>query len=145
MTNTEIIPQQYWNFGRKGVQSYIDTLLRNWPTDMYFCGLCKNILISNKKLLLTPKDNPVRETDKLWNNTLITGKSSWDSFTVLFAVKPQYFKIDSTGCLMQNNKFQTYWNKEINNPKQFRIISSKLSNVRLQKMPENLISDPPLK
>lgn len=145
MTYAGVIPQRDWNFGRNSVQPYIDTLLRNWPTDVYFCGLGKNILTGNKKLSLTPKNNPVREAYKLWNNALITGRPSWDPITVLFAIRPQYFRIDSTGCLMQNSNFQTYWNKNIHNPKQFKVISSKLSNARLQIMLENLISDSPLK
>lgn len=145
MTYTGTIPKRDWNFGRNGVQYYIHTLLKNWPTKVYFCGLGANIITGNKKLPLTPFYNPVRKAYKLWNNAIVTGRPSWDPITVLFAVRPQYFKIDSIGSLEQNDKFQTFWNKKINNPKQFKVISSKLNNSVLQNMIEDLMSEPPFK
>ena len=145
MTRIGTKPGQDWNFGRNGVQYCIDTLLKNWPTDAYFCSIGKEIITGNKKLPLTPMNNPVREAYKLWNNALKTGRYSWDQATVLYSVRPQYYKIDSGGTLEQNDKFQTYWNTKVNNPKHHRIISLNISNNQLQSIIEDLMSEPPYK
>lgn len=145
MTGTKTIPARDWNFGMNGVEYYIHDLLKNWPTDAYFSSIGKEIITGNKKLPLTPMNNPVREAYKLWNNALSNGRYSWDQVAILYAVRPKYFKIDSFGTLEQNDKFQTYWNSKVNNPKHHRIISLKISNARAEKIIEDLMSELPSK
>ncbi len=144
MTHTGNAPVKDWNFGMNGAAVHIKGLLKEWPARVYFSGSGDDIITGNKKLPSTPVNNPVRKAYGLWNNALTTGRSSWDQLAVLFAVRPYYFKIDSSGTLEQNNKFETYWNSQVDNPKHYRIIPAK-SNVELETIIEDLMSEQPLK
>ncbi len=140
MTYTGNSPVKDWNFGMNGAAVYIKELLKEWPSKVYFSGE-GGIITGNKKLPSTPLNNPVRKAYELWNNALTTGRSSWDQLAVLFAVRPFYFTTDSLGTLEQNNKIETYWNLQVNNPKHFKIIPSK-TNIELQTIIEDLMSEP---
>ncbi len=142
MTYTGNSPVKDWNFGMNGAAVYIKELLKEWPSKVYFSGEGESIITGNKKLPSTPLNNPVRKAYELWNNALITGRSSWDQLAVLFAVRPYYFKIESAGTLEQNNKFETYWNLQVDNPKHFKTIPSK-TNIELETIIEDLMSEPP--
>lgn len=144
MTYTGNSPVKDWNFGMNGAAVHIKELLKEWPTRVYFSSAGHDIITGNKKLPSTPVNNPVRKAYELWNNALTTGRSSWDQLTVLFAVRPYYFKIDSLGTLEQNNKFETYWNSQVNNAKHHKIIPAK-SKIELETIIEDLMSEPPSK
>lgn len=143
MTHTNTEPHQDWNFGRNGAQNYIQELLKKWPADVYFSGEGSDILTGNKKLPSTPKNNPVRKAYELWNNALEDGRSSWDQLAVLFAVRPEYFQINSDGSLQQNNESKTFWNTRSDNSKHYKVIP-KIEKTALENTIEELMSQAPL-
>jgi hypothetical protein len=144
MAYTGNSPVKDWNFGMNGAAVYIRELLKEWPSKVYFSGEGEAIITGNKKLPSTAVNNPVRKAYQLWNNALNTGRSSWDQLAVLFAVRPFYFTIDSVGTFEQNNKLETYWNSQVDNPKHYKIIPSK-TNIELETIIEDLMSEPPSK
>jgi len=94
MTLTDSIPFNDWNFGRNGTAPYIDELLKLWPAKIFFSGAGENIITGNKKLPGTSDQSPVKKAYELWgNNALKNGRSSWDQIAVLFAARPEYFKV----------------------------------------------------
>lgn len=142
MTHTSEDPQNDWNFGKNGTAPYITGLLRVWPTDVYFSGEGKNIITGNKKLPLTPPNNPVRKAYELWgNNALKNGRSSWDQIAVLFAGKPNLFTA-TAGRLEQNRKLETWWTNGEQNAGHYKIIP-KLNKDELEQIIEDLMSSPP--
>ncbi|GAA4310533.1 hypothetical protein GCM10023143_19050 [Compostibacter hankyongensis] len=143
MTGTSEKPNRDWNFGRNGAEYYIDTLLKHWPADAYFCTLGREVVTGNKKLPATPADNPVRKAYALWNDALSHGRYSWDQIAVLFAVRPQYFRVDSSGALEQNKALQTYWNPRGHNPKHHRVLAPVAGNSALADTIETLMSEAP--
>lgn len=136
-------PQRDWNFGRNGAENAIDTVLRGWPTPRYFCSLGKTIITGNRRLPKTSQDNPVREAYRLWNNALQTGRYSWDPLTVLFAIRPAYFRVDTLGELVQNDEFQTWWNKEHDKSGEYRVTSFVMSRDSMENIVEGLMSASP--
>jgi hypothetical protein len=137
-------PVRDWNFGRNGAEHYADKLLKEWPTPIYISGAGTDIITGNRKLPLTPSNNPVRKAYALWNNALIHGRSSWDQIAVLFAVRPFYFATDSQGALEKNTRSETYWNREAPDGKHHRVIPKK-SNSELEAIIEDLMSELPAK
>jgi hypothetical protein len=133
-----------WNFGRNGAELYVEPLLKEWPKHVYLSGAGTNVITGNRKLPSTPSDNPVRKAYELWNHALTNGRSSWDQIAVLFAAKPWCFISDSAGSLMKNNKSETYWNADVDNPKHYRV-TPKLTDAELAAMIEDLMSEPPAK
>jgi len=142
MTITNNYPYQDWNFGRNGAQLYINQLLDQWPTDVYFSGSGENIITGNRNLPNTPDKNPVKLAFKLWNNALQKGRSSWDQIAVLFAVRPQYFKVDSIGSLRQNEQYQTFWDSKMNRKTHYKVILN-LDNEEIEDIIENLMGELP--
>lgn len=128
-----------------GVEAHIDTLWDHWPTDVYFCGLGREIITGNRKLPEADANDPVREAFARWSHALRDGRYSWDPVTVLFAVEPSLFVVDSVGSLVQNARFLTYWDPEQHRPGRFRVASARISSPELQERIETLISVPPLK
>ncbi len=143
MTQTDTIPFQDWNFGKNGTAPYVKYLLENWPGKVYFSGAGKTILTGHRKLPLSADTNPVKKAYELWgNNALLNGRSSWDQVAVLFAARPQYFHVDSQGSLLQNDKYETYWDTASDRPGHFRIIPA-LDDREMERIIEDLMSEPP--
>jgi hypothetical protein len=143
MAYTGTSPHRDWNFGRNGAERYVQALLKEWPTDLFISGAGSKVITGNKKLPSTPANNPVRKAYEWWNNALAEGRSSWDQIAVLFAARPFYFKSDSHGVLVKNERYETYWNPNTNNPKHHRIIPLK-SDLELEGIIEDLMSEPPV-
>jgi inosine-uridine nucleoside N-ribohydrolase len=135
-------PKADWNFGSNGAEFCTREFLEKWPTPIYFSDAGSKILTGNHQLASTPRENPVREAYRLFQNSLLKGRPSWDLIAVLCAVRPDYFHIESVGCLEQNQKFQTFWNPAKNNPLHHRV-RPKISDSQLQSIIENLMSEPP--
>lgn len=142
MTHTGNSPEKDWNFGSNGAEVYIKELLKNWPTRVYFSGEGHEIITGNRKLHLTPVNNPVRRAYELWYKAYTTGRPSWDQLAVLFAIRSHYFKLESFGTLEQNDKLEAYWNSQSDNPNHYKIIPIK-SKIELETIIEDLMSEPP--
>ena len=143
MTHTDTTPFQDWNFGKNGTAPYIKHLLDNWPGKVYFSGAGKTILTGHRKLPLSPDTNPVKKAYEIWRiNALIEGRSSWDQVAVLFAARPQYFHVDPQGSLVQNDRYETYWDTASDRPDHFRIIPA-LDDREMERIIEDLMSEPP--
>lgn len=143
MTYAGETPTADWNLGHNGAQFYAGEFLTNWPKPIYFSDAGEAILTGNKKLPSTPLNNPVREAFRLFQNSLVKGRPSWDETAVLFAIRPEYFKIESEGSLEQNEKLQTFWNRSGKNSLHYRV-RPKISNSELQSIIEELMSEAPL-
>ncbi|SDU29394.1 hypothetical protein SAMN05444156_3120 [Verrucomicrobium sp. GAS474] len=77
-----------WNFGRNGAAAYSASLVEGWPTPIVFSGYEIGLpLRTGPGLRETPPGNPVRESYRLWENALETGRSSWDQTAILCAVR----------------------------------------------------------
>jgi hypothetical protein len=142
MTYTGERPVADWNFGRNGAAVYTREFLQNWPHPIFFSGAGKDILTGNKKLSATPLDNPVREAYRLFQNSLVKGRPSWDPIAALFAARPKYFEVDAHGSLEQNRDLQTFWNTNAINPRHYRV-KPRLGNSEMEQIIEDLISAPP--
>jgi hypothetical protein len=143
MTYVGETPIADWNLGHNGAQFYTREFLTKWPKPIYFSDVGEAILTGNKKLPSTPMNNPVREAFRLFQNSLVKGRPSWDEIALLFAVRPEYFTVESQGSLEQNEKLQTFWNPSKNNPLHHRV-RPKISNSELQSIIEELMSEAPL-
>lgn len=143
-------PVRDWNFGRNGTEKYLPEILETWPTDLYISSAGEDIKTGNRKLPLTPVENPVRECFRLWVEpgakphapALVEGRSSWDEIAVLFAVRPQYFKVEGGGSLEQLPDFKTFWNPARNNPKRHRVML-RVPKTQIADVIEDLMSQPP--
>jgi hypothetical protein len=142
MTYAGETPTVDWNLGHNGAQFYTHEFLARWPTSIYFSDAGEMILTGNKKLPFTPVNNPVREAFRLFQNSLGKGRPSWDEIALLFAVRPEYFTIETHGSLEQNEKLQTFWNRGANNSLHHRV-RPKISNSELQAIIEELMSEAP--
>lgn len=142
MENTGTEPSNGWNFTQNGVAPYVKEILCKWPTPVYFSGYGTTVLTGNRLLPSTPPDNPVREAYRLWNNSLENGRSSWDLITVMFAVEPQLFILETNGQLVINDENKVYWDNRVNNPLHIKVTPD-LSDTALANKLEQMIADPP--
>jgi hypothetical protein len=142
MAYADTIPVRDWNFGKNGAETCIAELLKQWPTPVYLSWYGKDIITGNKKLPMTANNNPVKQAYHLWNNALVSGRSSWDQLAILFTVRPQYFAVEA-GALQQNDHYETYWKTDPKNIKQHRV-KPVLSNLELETIIEDLMAAPPL-
>jgi inosine-uridine nucleoside N-ribohydrolase len=134
-------PQLDWNTGRNGAGAYFREVFPRWPTDLYVSSAGKTILTGHRSLHSTPGGNPVREAFRLWG-ALQNGSESWDQIAVLFAVRPEYFEIDSRGSLNQTAEGKTFWDPSRDNPKHHRV-RPRLSDEQLEAIMEDLMSRSP--
>jgi hypothetical protein len=78
----------------------------------------------------------------LWgNNALKNGRSSWDQIVVLFAARPEYFKVEN-GSLIQNRSYETFWNPKLVAEKHFKITPA-LKKSEMEKIIEYLMAQEP--
>jgi hypothetical protein len=61
---------------------------------------------------------------------------------VLFAARPQYFKVDSIGSVEQTEDKSVRWNNNKNNPKHYRVLP-KISDAEMRDIIEDLMSRKP--
>ncbi|MDR0507499.1 MAG: nucleoside hydrolase [Dysgonamonadaceae bacterium] len=144
MTGTNTTPGDDWNFAQAGVAPYISDILDRLPVAHYFSGAGTSVLTGHRLLPNTPENNPVREAYRLYGASLISGRPSWDQIAVLFAIKPELFEVDSVGSLVQNERNQTYWDKNSDNPRHKKI-NPVISDQELEKLIEDRMSRSPLK
>jgi inosine-uridine nucleoside N-ribohydrolase len=142
MTHAGENPVNDWNFGHNGAAFCAGEFLQNWPKPIYFSDAGNEILTGNKLLPSTPANNPVREAYRRFQNSLVKGRPSWDPIAALFAARPEYFTVESNGELEQNEKRQTFWNREKQNPLHHRV-RPKISNEELRDLIETLMSESP--
>lgn len=131
-----------WNFGRNGAEYVVKDLLDKWPTDVFISGAGSDIITGNQKLPASGEGNPVKKAYELWNSALTEGRSSWDQIAVLFAVRRNYFEIDSNGSLRQTENMETYWDKELDRSNHYRVFPIK-EKAFLEKTIESLMSEKP--
>jgi len=142
MTHADTNAMNDWNFGKNGSASYIREILALWPTEVYFSALGKDIITGNKELPNTDAGNPVKKAYELWgNNALEHGRSSWDQIAVLFAARPDLFRIEH-GTLIQNKARETYWSTVPINKNHFRV-SPKMDDKKLASLIEGLMGERP--
>jgi hypothetical protein len=142
MTHAGETPVNDWNFGHNGAEFCAREFLQKWPKPIYFSDAGNGILTGNQKLPSTPANNPVREAYRRFQNSLVKGRPSWDPIAALFAVRPEYFTIETSGELEQNEKLQTFWNRTKQNPLHHRV-RPKISNEQLRNIVEDLMSESP--
>ena len=132
-----------WNFSKNGMAEYMPELLKNWPCKLYLSSHGAKVVTGNIKLPNTPKNNPVRTAYEsfIWN-CLEKGRPSWDQIALLFAARPQYFKIDSHGAVEQTENKSVRWNNRKNNPKHHRVLP-KISDAQMRDIIEDLMSEQP--
>jgi hypothetical protein len=70
------------------------------------------------------------------------GRPSWDQIVVLFAVRPEYFKIESHGSVEQRENKRVYWNNQKDNPKHYYVLP-KISDAEIRDIIEALMSEQP--
>jgi hypothetical protein len=137
-------PLDDWNTARNGAAAYFNELFPKWFTDLYVSWPGETVITGHCKLPLTPKENPVREAYRLWNDAIRTGRSSWDQVAVLFAVRPGLFHVEAGGSMDQTADLRTFWNVARDNPKHHRV-TPRLSDGELAVIIEDLMSRPPLR
>ena len=132
-----------WNFSKNGIAEYMPELLEKWPCQLYMSSYGAKVITGNIKLPDTAKNNPVRKAYEafIWN-CLEKGRPSWDQIALLFAARPQYFKIDSHGCVEQMENKSVRWNDKKNNPKHHRVLP-KISDTQMRDIIEGLMSEQP--
>jgi len=141
MGGTPERPSRDWNLGENGVSAYMDELLSVWPTDVYFSPVGKAVITGNRKLPLSPVNNPVREAYRLWNNALEKGRSSWDQVAVLYAVRPELFDVQR-GTMRHVAGPNVVWDPKATNSKHYKV-QPRLSDSALAEMIEELMAEPP--
>lgn len=137
-------PEAGWNFSHCGADAYLAELLEKWPKDAYFVIDGPESLTGHRKLPLAPERNPVREIYRLWNKQgcLQQGRPSWDQFTLLAAVRPQYFKVENYGCVQCTSDGKSFWNPASDNPRHHRV-RRKIPAEELAVIIEDLMVKPP--
>lgn len=144
VTNTTTIPRINWNFGRMGSQVYLRELIKNWPRPFYVSG-DGEFKTGHRKLPATSNSNPVKIAYDNWHSSidvLRDGRESWDQVGVLFAVRPEYFDVDSNGRYDLDSTDKVYWNQKYNNSQHHRVFI-KLSDDKIAGIVEDLMSAPP--
>jgi len=77
-----------YNFAFEGVGPDSQLVIEAWPTSILFSGFeIGEPVITGKGLVATPSTNPVRRAYELFDNSLRSGRPSWDLITVLAAVR----------------------------------------------------------
>ena len=132
-----------WNFSQNGMAEYMHELLEKWPCKLYMSSYGKKVITGNMKLPNTPENNPVRKAYEsfIWN-CLEKGRPSWDQIAVLFAIRPQYFRIESHGFVEQTEDKNVRWNNRTNNPKHYYVLP-KISDTEMRGIIEDLMSEQP--
>jgi inosine-uridine nucleoside N-ribohydrolase len=132
-----------WNLSKNGMAEYMTELLQNWPCKLYLSSHGATVITGDIKLPQTPKKNPVRKAyESFIENCLEKGRPSWDQIAVLFAIRPQLFKVDSVGSVEQMKDNTVRWNSEIDNPNHCRVLPA-ISDTALRDIIEGLMSEPP--
>lgn len=132
-----------WNWTKNGVTPYMSDILEQWPTDLYVSAVGSDVLTGNKLLQNTPTNNPVREAYRLFANSLVNGRPSWDPIALMYAVEPAFFNVDSIGSFKQcTSTNEIYWYKEINKH-HHKVITPKISDSELEDYIEKMISANP--
>ena len=133
-----------WNLSKNGMAEYMTELLQNWPCKLYLSTHGADVITGNIKLPQTPKNNPVRKAYEAFiENCLEKGRPSWDQIAVLFAIRPQLFKIENMGSVEQMKDKSVRWNSKIDNPKHCRVLPA-ISDTALRDIIEGLMSEPPV-
>ncbi len=133
-----------WNLSKNGMAQYMSELLQNWPCKLYLSSHGATVITGNIKLPQTPENNPVRKAYEAFiENCLKKGRPSWDQIAVLFAIRPQLFKIDSMGSVEQMKDDSVHWNSKIDNPDHCRVLPA-ISDSALRDIIEGLMSEPPV-
>jgi len=132
-----------WNFSQNGMAEYMPELLEKWPCKLYMSSYGEKVITGNIKLPHTPKNNPVRKAYEsfIWN-CLEKGRPSWGQIALLFAVRPQYFRIESHGSVQQMEDKSVQWNNRKNNPKHYNVLP-KISDIEMRNIIEDLMSEQP--
>ena len=133
-----------WNFQAMGMSEYCRELLDKWPMPFYISPSGKTIKTGHRLLPGTPKDNPVRESYRLWGKgTAITdGRSSWDQLAVLFCARPELFTVQDAGRVEREGDGKVVWNGGIDNPLH-HLITPRLSDEETARIVEELMARPP--
>ncbi len=93
------------------------TVCEKWPSELVFCSYeigiqmitCKNLQKNG------PADNPIRRCYECWHqNDGGYGRESWDSATMLYAIRPEagYFHLYPYGKIWVDEKGCTFWREE---------------------------------
>ncbi len=143
MGGTPEQPGRDWNLGENGTGAYMDELLANWPTKAYFSPVGETVITGNRKLPATPKNNPVREAYRLWNNAIEKGRSSWDQVAVLYAARPQLFETQP-GRMRHTTGPNVVWEPKAAGAMHYRVLP-KISEAALAETIEDLMAQPPRK
>ncbi len=132
-----------WNFSKNGMAEHMSELLEKWPCKMYMSSYGEKVITGNVKLPQTAKNNPVRKAYEsfIWN-CLEKGRPSWDQIALLFAARPQYFRVESHGSVQQMEDKSVHWNSKIDNPKHFNVLP-KISDIEMRDIIEDLMSELP--
>lgn len=78
-----------FNFVRHNLVATTEKVLKEWPTPIIITQLGGNVYTG--ACLEKEQDSPVREAYYRWFGNKFEGRSSWDAFAVLYAIKGQDF------------------------------------------------------
>jgi hypothetical protein len=130
-----------WNFQQMGMSAYSAELLEKWPLPFYISPSGKDVITGHRQLPETPKNNPVREAYRLWRTALVDGRSSWDQVAVLFAVRPELFRVEHVGQLERTSAGPVVWNPDVDHPKH-HLVTPKISAGQMASIIEELMARP---
>jgi inosine-uridine nucleoside N-ribohydrolase len=141
MGGTPEEPGRDWNLGENGTGAYMDELLSTWPTEAYFSPFGETVITGNRKMPMTPVNNPVREAYRLWNNALEQGRSSWDQVAVLYTARPHLFEVQR-GTMRHTSGPNVVWKSTATDSKHYRVLPT-ISQSVLAELIEDLMAQPP--
>jgi len=141
MGGTPEKPGRDWNLGENGTGAYMDELLSTWPTEAYFSPFGETVITGNRKMPMTPVNNPVREAYRLWNNALEQGRSSWDQVAVLYTARPHLFEVQR-GTMSHTSGPNVVWKSTATDSKHYRVLPT-ISQSVLAELIEDLMAQPP--
>lgn len=132
-----------WNLSALGAARYSSDVITHWPTPVVFSGYEIGLpLITGPSLLTTPEQNPIRESYRLWDNALHSGRASWDQTAVLYAVRGMmdYWSLQKGICRV-NASGRTIWTDNPQGAHSYLV--AKASAASMTALIEGLMAAPP--
>jgi len=134
-----------WNFSGpdQQIEPLVEDLLARWKRPFYLSPAGQNVITGYRLVPLLPKNDPVRESyrDFIGRNCLVVGRPSWDQIAVLFAVRPELFKVTAVGSTIRDREgtWGFRWASEPDRPNHF-LVEPKLSPDKLGPYIEDLMT-----
>jgi hypothetical protein len=143
MAGTPTSPSFDWNFIHNNMYKYMQYVFSNWPLDLYVSP-SGNTVSTGQALQKAPTNSPVRKAYELWENTINTGRPSWDDIAVLYAVRgaQDNFDVITDGTVKVVNTDKLLWDTGIVNAKHHRL-NQKISDSDMASIISDLMTAAP--